>query len=265
MKPLYCPKCKKRRSNTDYYGCHNCGKIFSYPKKICFYRKLDKEGHTEDIFIKRRIFLQNVKKFNDPFEFVMDRIPVVNLKSSKRKITEEDLKKELFVKCFSEISTKKNVLMWSHYADDHKGICIEYTPQYDLDINKTDYTDYCIFNLIEPVRYRIAPFKKGARHKDIHYVKEVLFTKAKCWEYEKEWRLNRSIGRDKYLEYEKEKLFLKFKPNELTKVTLGYRLIDMDDIKMIKNWIKKLGNQNIKIEKCDRSENKYQLKFTPLS
>ena len=32
--------------------------------------------------------------------------------------------KSIHVACFSE--TKESILMWSHYADNHKGFCVEY-------------------------------------------------------------------------------------------------------------------------------------------
>ncbi|OEC87342.1 MULTISPECIES: DUF2971 domain-containing protein [Methanobacterium] len=35
-----------------------------------------------------------------------------------------ELRKGIFITCFSE--TNKSILMWSHYANDHQGFCVEY-------------------------------------------------------------------------------------------------------------------------------------------
>lgn len=74
-----------------------------------------------------------------------------------------------------------NCLMWSHYADNHKGICIE------LDPNVEDsYLEECRrvnYNKERPVFY-CSPFSYSAHCS----ILELLFKKSKDWEYEEEWR-----------------------------------------------------------------------------
>jgi hypothetical protein len=92
--------------------------------------------------------------------------------------------------CFSEINS--SILMWSHYADHHRGFCIEY------DISNLDKAHAFRRNLY-PVRY----------HRDLcdltWWVKELveeasqefnpegpllmLLHKFDGWEYEREWRM----------------------------------------------------------------------------
>ncbi|MCQ2496878.1 MAG: DUF2971 domain-containing protein [Lachnospiraceae bacterium] len=85
----------------------------------------------------------------------------------------------------------KNILMWSHYADSHRGICIEY-----------DYSDYDSIPYSEvpyPVLYsekRIVvnandmPKDKSGNHEKLNYkLIKGLITKSNSWEYENEWRL----------------------------------------------------------------------------
>lgn len=88
--------------------------------------------------------------------------------------------------CFSE--SYSSTLMWSHYAKNNSGICIEY----DFETIKNKL----IYNLLFPVCYTEKPI-------DIYnYVQEKmggfsielgilisLLNKANCWKYEKEWRL----------------------------------------------------------------------------
>jgi hypothetical protein len=84
--------------------------------------------------------------------------------------------------------------MWSHYAQEHKGICIEY-----------DFsTDENILSLIEPVFYTNSLFnitslivKRNLIYADellnqgikANSVKIVTNSKAFDWSYEKEWRI----------------------------------------------------------------------------
>lgn len=84
-------------------------------------------------------------------------------------------KNKLRVCCLSE--KKDNILMWSHYANGHKGFCIEYDIE---DIFKK-------FNGIFPVNYsEELPELENNGEKGIS---KYFYTKSIDWEYEDEWRL----------------------------------------------------------------------------
>lgn len=85
----------------------------------------------------------------------------------------------------------KNRLMWLHYADSHKGFCIEY------DFNEPE--DEVLSKLPLPVFYSenrpLVPWK-AAIDNSVENVEEAyveimmgLLTKDKEWEYENEWRI----------------------------------------------------------------------------
>jgi len=77
-------------------------------------------------------------------------------------------------------------LMWSHYADEHRGLCIEY-----------DMNDHQCAH-IKPVDYRrtrsikITELMQWKLHQSAEAKQSVLdtyfFAKSSQWEYEKEWR-----------------------------------------------------------------------------
>lgn len=80
----------------------------------------------------------------------------------------------------------RNILMWSHYADKHKGICIKYKLKEDC-INTDCFDDAQPKLLLHRINYK---------NKNTVSVNEksigigLAFTnKAKCWAYEKESRL----------------------------------------------------------------------------
>ncbi len=94
----------------------------------------------------------------------------------------ESFTDNLRILCLSELN--KSNLMWSHYADYNKGICIEYS----LDISEFDDLKKYLY----PVIYRKVPF-------DITHLCEVeqkvelavllsSIIKSEEWSYEREWR-----------------------------------------------------------------------------
>lgn len=82
---------------------------------------------------------------------------------------------------FSELSD--HMLMWAHYANNHKGLVVEYACTPDLELQHglaaVDYqleVPSLLATDFSPEKSRVA----GDR---------LWQTKAKCWEYEKEWRI----------------------------------------------------------------------------
>ncbi len=76
----------------------------------------------------------------------------------------------------------ENILMWAHYANNHRGICLEFS------------TDKALDNLCyaEPVTYQdefptINVLTAGDDPPQM--MRTMLITKSKLWKYEQEWRL----------------------------------------------------------------------------
>lgn len=88
--------------------------------------------------------------------------------------------------CFSE--SADSTLMWSHYANNNRGICVAY--------NFESITGHPFYYSLFPVAYTDMPIDvydfvheyKGTYSVELGVVASAL-NKAKCWEYEKEWRL----------------------------------------------------------------------------
>jgi len=82
----------------------------------------------------------------------------------------------------------KNRLMWSHYADSHKGFCIEY-----------DFSEVKGVGMLLPVYYSnnrpLFPMQIVSKSRDesmaelYRQVMMGVLTKDKVWEYENEWRI----------------------------------------------------------------------------
>jgi len=88
------------------------------------------------------------------------------------------------VACFS--AKPLDITMWSHYADGHRGFCLEF------DTSIKPFTDaYCVryadaFPYINPVDIIVEPTSDDPEN-DL-FVASVL-TKGACFQYEDEWRI----------------------------------------------------------------------------
>ncbi|MBR0158227.1 MAG: DUF2971 domain-containing protein [Clostridia bacterium] len=111
---------------------------------------------------------------------------------------EKRMKEQFRIGCL--VTDYKNRLMWSHYADAHKGFCIEY------DFSDTD--SYTLEHLPLPIVYSTdrpqipwkAVIKKTPENFD-EAKKQILvglLTKDKAWEYENEWRIMLQASDDQF-------------------------------------------------------------------
>jgi hypothetical protein len=90
----------------------------------------------------------------------------------------EESNNNIKITCFSE--SNSSLLMWSHYADKHKGICIEW-----------DFLDDDTLRpFLNPIIYHDQVYKLELLE-DLNMLKKVgsSLIKSKEWEYEAEWRL----------------------------------------------------------------------------
>ncbi|WP_053979998.1 DUF2971 domain-containing protein [Marinagarivorans algicola] len=96
------------------------------------------------------------------------------------KINAEDLR----VLCLTK--NPDNLLMWSHYAGQHKGCCFEFDLRYDFEKSGLNSGDNWVPMAVcyKADRPQLSPFAKGR-------MKDAILTKSIEWKYEKEWRILR--------------------------------------------------------------------------
>lgn len=121
--------------------------------------------------------------------------------------------------CLTETPT--NMLMWSHYAQQHYGAVLRFSREGDNNG----------FSAARPVRYSrdmprfgdsetMARIITGRLQDPKALSDSQIYTKAIEWSYEREWRIQFGFGRDPLSPHED----LKFGPEELTGIVLGYRM-----------------------------------------
>lgn len=124
-------------------------------------------------------------KFNDPFD--------CNCLLSYG----GDLMNRFRVLCMTPIYN--NILMWSHYACEHKGYCYGYS-FYDI-LNKIERLDTRGLCLIGFVNYKGTRPKQNSKlakfsYSDLKFYINATFTKFIDWQYEKEFRFVLIVDKD---------------------------------------------------------------------
>lgn len=173
--------------------------------KLYKYKSLQNLWHVLDIVVNRRLFCAHWSELNDPLE---GRYEIYLGESSSRLAEKmvtriEGAKDRYRVASLSADST--NFLLWSHYADGHKGVAIEVEiPDGHPDLIEVNYTPF------SSVFTSSGDTKEDMRH---------LFNgKGEEWAYENEYRV-----------VVESQFFLL--PSPVTRILLGPRVSpDQEDI-----------------------------------
>ncbi len=127
--------------------------------------------------IKRRLKIARLNDLNDPFEFMSVDMRDSEIRKAFRK-TLSDLSERTGVLCFSR--AWHNPVLWSHYADKHKGVCL------GLDIPEETAMPVGY----EPKRLKIDKTRDlNAGEIGERTMRRILATKFEDWRYEDEVRV----------------------------------------------------------------------------
>jgi len=125
------------------------------------------------------------KDLNDPYDFFEQSLDISELTNYKKYLSDKQ-----GIICLSK--EYHSPLMWGHYADNHKEICLGF----DISDSKNDKNGF-----LWKIRYQNRPLllsnkdKNFLKNKDcknqktMKIFKKIISTKSKLWSYEKEWRL----------------------------------------------------------------------------
>jgi hypothetical protein len=184
------------------------------------YKYLRVDRNTLSLLIFHELYFSNpVKDFNDPFDFriradftqlfeevakdeqrdpkkprqlglggdlsSMESSEFVGLNSSMNKLFFD----KIGVCCFS--SKNDDILMFSHYADQHRGICLGFSSS----ILEQNFSRPEKSNKFQKVEYvsEFPDLKLGSSN--MHEITRLYSMKSKQWEYEEEYRLLVHDGR----------------------------------------------------------------------
>jgi hypothetical protein len=155
--------------------------------KLYRYISLERLWHVLDIVVNSRLYCAHWKQLNDPLE-------------GRYEISNQDLSKKVGAIMAERIEGAKNsfriaslsadptsFLMWSHYANGHKGAVIEVEiPASEPDLHRVIYTPF------QSVFSEKIHTEEDMRH--------IFNGKTEEWQYEQEYRL---ITKKEYFDLEK--------------------------------------------------------------
>jgi hypothetical protein len=255
-------------------------------KRLYKYKTLD--INTQRLLKEGELYLSKPIDFNDPFDSYVDEIiegnedDFINYMKSKLKkddsyidkIISKIKRKEInfddvlkkntsqnYFNIFCMSRNYNNILMWSHYADAHKGICVGFNISHIdenslaikcrdgyLEKTKTKGLNYLpiyhvVYNIEKPKPYNII--------KDNHQkIRDFMYSKSIDWQYEEEYRV---VLNDEILLKNPVKIEL----TEIKEIIFGLKMSDSNRI-MIKEIMKDIL-KNIEIYEMIKVDGKYKI------
>lgn len=151
-------------------------------------------------------------------------------------------------------------LMWSHYANGHRGVVMRFRsiPALDSPYGAAKPVQYCndVPKLLTE-EYLINLFCGTFSLDGPDMLDRIVYTKSVEWEYEQEWRINSGSGRNDGASFED----LPFSANELDGVIFGLNISDAD-----RDEIRELlsGYPNVTLMQARRTDSSFVLAIEPL-
>lgn len=179
---------------------------------------------------KREIYFSDPKGYNDPFD-----CQIANY-----------LEKHLIpfgVLCFSTDGCDM-VLMFSHYANGHKGLCL----QFQIDEDDT-------LSEIAPLNGReieySAEFPKLKDDPNVAHMSYLI--KHERWAYEREYRVVMPV-------YSQGERIRNYKHGQLCGAIFGLHMSPEEE-SMVRHWFHEGGHESVSFKKAMRLENDFELRF----
>ena len=232
----------------------DCISYFTYPQTKENIEKYFKEEEDRNRVEQMRTYLESVNYDTDIIKGIFSPIQDIFMRE------------RFIIRCFSAVQTE--ILMWSHYSEFHKGICIGFEVYNDTREGSAEFTfkleenipykDGVIGQLpIWKVKYTLSDDIEAFNpiENNVHAMDHIL-TKNNRWNYEEEYR--------SVLLYEDVNTqFIKFDKGILKEIIFGLDTSE-EDMKTIKT-IATGKYPNVKYKKTNRMLGKYKLEISDIS
>lgn len=245
------------------------------PPRFLYKYLLPKSPSVNSLILDSQLWLASPAKFNDPFEMAVRitfegrPLEKVEVLRSMSKVVDASWKQRRLMaqKAFSSDPTAamnqshrnqvelfgvacltaagpRNTLMWSHYADSHKGVCVSFhlpsSPAELVHAFPVDYSDeYPVINWVK-------------RDKVEFGLGRVLWRKSSVWSYEQEHRV---------VERLRANTLYQLRPQGVSSVVLGARASSEleDQVADLVRQRETLGKPRIKVFRAKLSETEYKV------
>lgn len=168
----------KKPTNNTFYGKvlkESVKQVAEITKKTCVYKI--QPDLAMYYALASKILNKNDKDLKRQFNIMVDNILV-------------NMRERVVLSCFG--SMYDSVLMWSHYAEKHKGICLEYDVN-DVEYRKVSYhKNIPIFQLTKVLEiifgHEVAGKEIDTNNPSFWFALDPIVTKLEKWSYEGEIR-----------------------------------------------------------------------------
>lgn len=252
---------------------HYLCKRENWPRLLFKYKAYDQK-HLKDIIVNSCLYMSSVDQINDPFDsqsnlhfdnsgtsrnnyltslIKNNKVPYREREKLRNRLQSPEIIQAELQKIrknivnntgfFSFSAESKNLLLWSHYSNSHKGVCLIFDVAQDIDV----------FVQCLPIKYsKDYPEVKYSENLKGDLINATFLTKADDWAYENERRIfNTDRAHQK----------LAFSPKALYGIILGAKS-DQNDIQLIKDLLvqrEKIGGPKLKIFQSYISDSKYKV------
>lgn len=260
---------------------------------MALYKYASFNDEFTQINLKNHILYFNTpNKFNDPFDicssFEMGNLKIFdknfvllmnNTTVNITDITDEDILDRMTIKTRSDYQSSQygitcfskdndNIVMWSNYADKHRGICLEFNDNLLVSKLSTKKVLSRVEGAITPIKATIIPIQYGENREKFSMEQlakkefpkntiKFLSSKYKAWSYEKEVRIMASGPRFSF-------------PNEvyyesecITRIILGAMMPVSDYLKFYKLKKESLGDISVSLSMLHKQN--YKLEIKPIN
>ena len=181
--------------------------------------------------LKNQIKLSTIATLNDPYEMMPSLPEEDGSFPPMNRVRERMLDMLKNTGIFSMSANVKSPALWAHYAAKHRGVALEF----EIPADKMEGLERVKY---ENQRVVIGP-NDNRTNSDVLECKfkEMIRTKAFCWNYEDEYRLVFSLQRrDVYMD--EAGLFYRHIPEELIRVILGIDCVLFEDsVRRALDWV----------------------------
>jgi hypothetical protein len=212
------------------------------------------------------IWISKQRDLNDPFEFYFDikpDMPFEEVKKRKKDATINNymekqnhlisILKDSFETggIFSLSESREISLLWSHYADYHRGFCIGYEVNKNNDLGNGKCMEVKYYN--SPPSFTFHELWNAVETRDDNLAKKLfeimVLSKDINWSYEREWRVLYQQSNDLII------------PNfEISSITFGMKMPEWQQ----KIIIKILEGKNVTYFRAGRKLNSYDVEIIKL-
>jgi len=222
--------------------------ITPYSKKFLQYVSETSEREFKEITMSETDYAysaeraDNIECYREKYRAEVGKYGVLSLSSN------DNINQLLTVSMPERNDPRTNILMWSHYADSHKGFVIEFRADFieGVKLEKVEYSDSRDFLTFEDI--------------DENNFDRIFFKKSSEWEYEQEYRAVLPLSNANEIHDEKFHLY-KINKSSVNSITFGCAMSE-EEKKTIMNLVKNdLELKGVKMQHARLGEEGFFLDF----